>query len=202
MLGVQAGAEIARRGRVRRDHVPARSPPAEGVDGRELVGQRPWRIVGGRVAGREADALGRRGQSRDLDQRVQRIEAALPEHAAVAFADGQGVLEEHHVELAPLGELGDADVVIDAGQVDGIGLRVAPRGDVVSAGQKPQPEVDLAIHDLIATLLRARHREALGTTKPAAEIRPPPAQTSQYAKAIVPMTCRGGVYSRLVCAVP
>ncbi len=76
-------------------------------------------MVGGRIAGGDADVLGGAGEGGDLDHRVEGVDRRLPEDAAIALAGAQRVLEEHHVELAARGDTGDLRIVLDA--QDGLG---------------------------------------------------------------------------------
>ncbi len=101
-------------------------------------------MVGGGEAGGDADGLGRRAQGGDLDHGLQRSDRRFPEDASIALARRQGVLEEHHVEPAALGDAGGLEIVIEAQQPPWRGGGMAPGRGMVSAGQQPEAEVQLA----------------------------------------------------------
>jgi hypothetical protein len=106
------------------DDVPAGAAAADVVQRGELAGHVEGLGIGDAERGHQADVLGHRGQGRQDGDRLEAVQIVR----AGLGVDRQAVGDEQEVELALLGQLGGAAVVLEIGAGAGLGVGMTPVG--------------------------------------------------------------------------
>ena len=130
------------------DHVPAGAALADQIQGGELARQIVGLVVGGGCRRHQADMPGDHGQRRQQRHRFQldHVPAGPRQRATrnIVLTNSGTVGKEHHVELAALGDLRAAHIVLDAQRAVGRHIRMAPGGRVITVATDRQTEPHLA----------------------------------------------------------
>jgi hypothetical protein len=108
--------------RARGDDVPGDPAATDVVDRRELAGQVVGLLVGARRGADESDLLGAGGQGRDQRERLEQPDRPVTRIAEQSW----NVREEDRVERSALSDLGETQVVVEAGRTEWVGLGQAP----------------------------------------------------------------------------
>ncbi|CAB3958132.1 hypothetical protein LMG7053_05550 [Achromobacter ruhlandii] len=125
--------------------VPARAAAADVVERGELARHVVGLVVGGGDGGDQADFLGHGGQRRQQRQRLEMVAArGARQRRQVGVAHADRVGQEDRIELGGLGAPRQFDVVAEVDRRIGLGLGMAPGGDVVAGLHQEGAEFDLA----------------------------------------------------------
>ncbi|CUI61657.1 Uncharacterised protein [Achromobacter xylosoxidans] len=127
------------------DQVPARAAAADVVERGELARHVVRLVVGGRNRGDQADFLGHGGQRRQQRQRLEVVAArGARQRRQVGVAHADRVGQEDGVELGGLGATRQLGVMAEIDRRVGLGVGMAPGGDVVAGLHQEGAELDLA----------------------------------------------------------
>ena len=165
------------------DHVPAGAAFADQIQRGESASQIIGLVVRGGCRRYQTDVPGDHGQGRQQRHRFQfeHVPAGSGQRATgiIALTNAGPIGEEDHIELATLGDLGAAHVMLDMQRAVGWHIRMTPGGRVVTVAAYRQAKPHFA----------SRHR-SVPPGNMAGRIRPRPCSATNQVAFLVHLTPR------------